>query len=286
MAKTTATTELNLFQKLLAVKKQVPYIKKDARGYNFNYANPEAVLGELNPLLNEAGVLLKSEVLNSEMERLLIKTKNGEKYENLYRIKMRMTWVNVDNPEERDVNEWYSAGINGEEQGYGSALTYGERYFMLKYFNIATGMDDPDAQIERAKEKAEAVDKKERQRNYTIEAENCKTLKELGTWWQDLSTKDKKLAEKVKENRKSEIMASEKSKTKTNVEPEKQDKKALSLEERAYKSIEIAVDLASLTQSRDFINSNEDKLTQWVEIANKFNEKADQLGLELSILPF
>ena len=35
-------------------------------------------------------------------------------------------------------------GMNGFEKGLGSALTYAERYFLLKYFHIATDEDDID----------------------------------------------------------------------------------------------------------------------------------------------
>lgn len=34
--------------------------------------------------------------------------------------------------------------MNGFEKGLGSALTYAERYFLLKYFHIATDEDDID----------------------------------------------------------------------------------------------------------------------------------------------
>jgi hypothetical protein len=35
--------------------------------------------------------------------------------------------------------------MNAFDKGYGSALTYGERYYLLKTFHIATDRDDVDA---------------------------------------------------------------------------------------------------------------------------------------------
>ena len=35
--------------------------------------------------------------------------------------------------------------MNNWDKGLGSALTYGERYFLLKFFHIATDKDDVDA---------------------------------------------------------------------------------------------------------------------------------------------
>jgi len=40
---------------------------------------------------------------------------------------------------------WYAQGIDlAGEKGPGKALTYAEKYFLLKFFNIATSADDPD----------------------------------------------------------------------------------------------------------------------------------------------
>lgn len=294
---TTKKTEtLNLFQKLIEVKKQVPYLKKDARGYNFNYANPEAVLGALNPLLNEAGVFLKSEVLESSYERMLIKTKNGEKYENLFVVKMKMTFVNVDNPEERDENLWASAGINGDEQGFGSALTYGERYFMLKYFNIPTGADDPDSFVERAKDKA--TTKKEQQRNYTQEAEDCKTLDDLGAWWGKLSIEAKKLATGVKNNRKSEIEKTAVD-TKENEVVEalesagatevtrKEKLETMSVEDTIIKVIGKSVDEKDLETAGILLEQNRAKTSDYPRVVVAYNDKCIELGFDdMTKLPF
>ena len=137
--------KLNLWQKLVEIRKQVAYIKKEARGFNYNYADGEAVLSRIVPLMNDLNVLLKSEVVQVQPQVWHGKDKYGkDKDEMLYVVPMTMTWINADNPEEREECQWAGTGCNGEEKGYGSALTYAERYFMLKFFNIATGKDDPD----------------------------------------------------------------------------------------------------------------------------------------------
>lgn len=138
------TKDLNIYQKLLEVKRQVPYLKKDSKGYNYDYASPEEVLGAFNPILNEIGLFLKTEIVSQETERI----NTGKKEENLFRLSLIFTWVNVDNPEETVVTPWQSAGVNSDDKGLGSALTYAERYFLLKTFNVPTGKDDPDARQE------------------------------------------------------------------------------------------------------------------------------------------
>jgi hypothetical protein len=39
---------------------------------------------------------------------------------------------------------WYGQGIDSGERGVGKAMTYAEKYFLLKFFNIPTDEDDPD----------------------------------------------------------------------------------------------------------------------------------------------
>lgn len=56
---------------------------------------------------------------------------------------MRFTWVDIDTGE-KDENLFGANGQNDWEKGLGGALTYGERYFLLKYFHIATDEDDID----------------------------------------------------------------------------------------------------------------------------------------------
>lgn len=138
---------MNLHQKLLNVKKKVPYLQKDKENTHFHYTyiSGTKILSELNVLLNEAGVILKTEVLDCRDVVISTPTKaDANKRQVLYNLKMRMTWVNTEDPGDIDVNEWWATGCNGEDKGYGSALTYGERYFFLKYFNIPTDDVDPD----------------------------------------------------------------------------------------------------------------------------------------------
>lgn len=152
MSTETKTNEKNLFQKLIEVKKAVAYIQKDASsgggGFSYKYASGSNVLLKVNEILNKEGVILKTEVVKSTYMPIEIEVRRNnqptKKTEYLYSLEMLMTWVNADNPEEKDENHWAGYGCNGEEKGFGSALTYAERYFMLKYFNIPTDDMDPD----------------------------------------------------------------------------------------------------------------------------------------------
>ena len=151
---------MSIYKKLLEIKKQVPYIKKDkakGNGLQYSYASPDAVLGTLNPLLNDAGIFLKTEIIKSTSTRIFEKQKGIDVYinkqpqgviidvhETLFDVDFRFTWIDTDT-DEREVCLFSASGVNGDEKGLGSAMTYAERYFLLKTFNIPTGDDDPDA---------------------------------------------------------------------------------------------------------------------------------------------
>ena len=67
-------------------------------------------------------------------------------------------WVNNDNPEETVIVPWILVGRQGDSaQSFGAALTYAYRYFLLKYFGVATPDDDPDSWLakQRASEMGE-----------------------------------------------------------------------------------------------------------------------------------
>lgn len=151
--------KLNLFQKLLEIQKHIKGLGKDSKSFSYKYVSGDKVLEVLKPLMNELGIILKQEILETENTRMDYKTKNGEKTEVLTSCKMKFTWINAENPTERDENLFHANGMNDFEKGLGSALTYGERYFLLKYFHISTDEDDIDNPIR--KEEVKNKDKKE-----------------------------------------------------------------------------------------------------------------------------
>ncbi len=125
-----------IYKKLLEIQKRINGLGKDTRGYNYQYVSGSKVLGAIKPLMNEQGLILKQEVID------VTSLPTGEK-DVLFTVNMRFTWVDVESGE-TDVNTFAAAGCNGKDKGIGAALTYAERYFLLKYFHIATDEDDVD----------------------------------------------------------------------------------------------------------------------------------------------
>lgn len=133
---------MNIYQKLIEVRKAVPYLKKDNSGYQFSYVSSSQTLGTVRAKMDEMGLLLVPRISSQNVSDH--QTKKGD-HEYFTEINVDFTWVNSENPEETVTCPWYGQGLDNGEKGVGKALTYAEKYFLLKFFNIATDKDDPDS---------------------------------------------------------------------------------------------------------------------------------------------
>ena len=158
MSNLTTALPLSVYKKLLKVKQSVTYIKKDAKGYNYTYASPSAVFSQINPALNQVGLILICNVIDAKSYEIITGKGEKEKREWKYDLNFIFDWVCVDTGEKLSI-PWSASGCNGEDKGLGSALTYAERYFVLKQFNIPTDSDDPDSFIDKHMPAAEKKEK-------------------------------------------------------------------------------------------------------------------------------
>lgn len=136
---------MNLYQKLLIIQQKIMGLGKDKSGPmgHYKYVTGDKLLGELKPMMNQLGLILKQEVISIENTRQDYNIKSGSKSEINSKVMMRFTWVDCETGE-KDENLFGANGQNDWDKGIGSALTYGERYFLLKFFHIATDEDDID----------------------------------------------------------------------------------------------------------------------------------------------
>lgn len=139
---------MNLYQKLLEIQKEILGLGKDKKSNSYEYVTGNKVLENIKPLMNKYGLILKQEVLSIDNTRQDFRTGIGTSYEKpkseiLSKVMMKFTWVDCETGD-KDENLFGANGQNDWEKGLGSALTYGERYFLLKYFHIATDEDDID----------------------------------------------------------------------------------------------------------------------------------------------
>ena len=112
----------------------------------YNYVSGAKLLGVIRPLMDELGLILTQEVVDIKNEPITYMTRNGEKTEMFTTAHIRFTWVDTDDGSQV-VNDFFANGMNAWDKGLGSALTYAERYYLMKTFHIATDEDDVDALV-------------------------------------------------------------------------------------------------------------------------------------------
>ncbi|MEI5909420.1 ERF family protein [Bacillus spongiae] len=163
---------LNIYQKLVEVRKKVPYLQKSNQGHQYKYVGSSDVLGAIRSELDKQGLLLLVAVKDHKV------TTSGDSAKPVYFTELDIvyTWVNADNPEERIELPFYAQGIDrAGEKGVGKGYTYSEKFFLLKFFNIATDDVDPDAFQEKQQE------------SKPLEKPSESLLNEIKTIWKELA---------------------------------------------------------------------------------------------------
>ena len=178
---------MSIYKKLHKIQSAILGLGKDKKGNNYEYVTGNKVLSEIKPLMNDLGLLLKQEVISIDNVRQDYATRNGNKSEINSKVMMRFTWIDIETGE-KDENLFGANGQNDWDKGVGSALTYGERYFLLKFFHIATDEDDID-NPDRKKEETEQP--KDTILDIPKHLESSKTLEELQNRYLGLSDNDK-----------------------------------------------------------------------------------------------
>jgi len=147
-------SELNLWQKLVKVREVAGGFSKDTKGYGYSYVSGNQVLSKIKDKMNELNLLLLPSTQVGEHHTHAYKTAKGkDALDFVVKGEMSYTWINGDNPTERETVTWAYYGQQDEiSKAYGSALTYSERYYLLKSLGLPTDEDDPDGKDSKGNE--------------------------------------------------------------------------------------------------------------------------------------
>jgi hypothetical protein len=142
---------MNLYQKIVEVRKIAEGFNKDGASYGYKYVTGNQVLSKIKDKMNELNLLLIPSTTVGEHSLHAYKTAKGkDALDFVVKGEMSYTWINGDEPAEREVITWAYYGQQDDiSKAYGSALTYSERYFLLKCLGLPTDEDDPDAKPEK-----------------------------------------------------------------------------------------------------------------------------------------
>ena len=144
---------MNIYQKLLSITAELSTVSKNLE-VGTGQTKYKAV-GELDVLKAVRPLEVKHGIYSYPTSRRIIESgiienkaydKNGNEIirKNLYeRIEVTYRFVNVDNPEEFIEITSYGDGIDSQDKSVGKAMTYADKYALMKAYKIMTG-DDPD----------------------------------------------------------------------------------------------------------------------------------------------
>lgn len=169
------TEELNLYQKIADVKANIDGFTKDTKGYNYSYVSGSQILHRIRSKMVEHNLLLVPSTSNEQWTTHSYKNKKGyEVVDFVIDMDLNYKWINADKPEEQLDISYHAFGQQSDiSQAHGTALTYAERYFLMKFFNIPTDEDDADA--------------KEKQDKYSkVDPKNIETLENEITMFSEL----------------------------------------------------------------------------------------------------
>lgn len=147
-----ATTNLNIYQKMLTATDKINRVAKNLKvgvGQSTYKAVGEAdVLEAVKPVEVELGIysfpfsrkVIDTSILTTSTE---FNGKTTEKNSLFLRLETVYRFVNTENPAEYIDITTYGDGIDSQDKAVGKAMTYSDKYALLKAYKIETG-DDPD----------------------------------------------------------------------------------------------------------------------------------------------
>lgn len=136
---------MSLYDKLLAMQIAVDAVIKDGKNQSdkYDFASDENVLDRFRPLMDENKLLLIPMVTAAHVSEGTTRSGTSRYFTELT---LSMVWRDVESGEELSI-PWYAQGVDlAGEKGVGKALTYAEKYFLLKFFHVPTRKDDPDGE--------------------------------------------------------------------------------------------------------------------------------------------
>jgi hypothetical protein len=137
----------NIYQRVNAVMQAVERIQKDSKpksGPQYRYASQAAILEAVRPHLIEQGIVIIPSVMQSRNESVQVVRDSGKQASEVRtEIDLKMTFVNMDNPEDRFDACFPGIGIDSGDKGPGKALAYAFKYGLLKMFIIPLS-DEPE----------------------------------------------------------------------------------------------------------------------------------------------
>jgi hypothetical protein len=144
---------MNIFEKMSAITAELQTVAKNltvqqTKTSSYKAVSERDILDAVKPLEAKHGVysypvsrtILESNMLESEStynNQVTKKTTFMTRIETVYRF------VNIEKPDEYIETTTFAEGIDTQDKGSGKAMTYADKYALMKAYKISTG-EDPD----------------------------------------------------------------------------------------------------------------------------------------------
>jgi len=168
------TKEMNIFQKMEAITNELGFVAKNlnvavSKNNSYKATGEVDVLEAVKPLENKYGVYsyaIDREIIESDT--LTQNTQYGEKTSLFLRMKVTYRFVNTDNPQDYIETISFAEGIDSGDKASGKAMTYADKYALMKSYKISTGEDPDQKASEEYKKPTKKVAKEIKDNRNTI----------------------------------------------------------------------------------------------------------------------
>lgn len=144
---------LNIYEKMMLITEEIGVIEKNLKVQvtqtnSYKAVSERDVLDNVKPLEKKYRIysypvdrkITESDILAKETEYNGKTTRTNTLF---MRLEITYRFVNIDKPEEYIDIKTYGDGLDTGDKAPGKAMTYGDKYALLKAYKISTG-DDPD----------------------------------------------------------------------------------------------------------------------------------------------
>lgn len=144
---------MNIFQRMAAVTNELQTVAKNltvstGRNNSYKAVSERDIIDAVKPLEFKHGIysypydreVVESHILESEIvsgDSVMKKSTFFSRIKTVYRF------VNMEDPEDYIDMVTFAEGIDSQDKGSGKAMTYGDKYALMKAYKISTG-EDPD----------------------------------------------------------------------------------------------------------------------------------------------
>lgn len=142
---------MNVFQKMAAIQAEMPVVAKNlevqaTKNQSYKAVSERDVLDAVKKLEEKYRVYSYPASRSIiESKALTEQTQYGAKTKFMLRIQVSYRFMNIDDPDDYLDVVSYGDGIDSGDKGTGKAMTYADKYALMKAYKISTG-DDPDAE--------------------------------------------------------------------------------------------------------------------------------------------